>query len=234
MEENGRMKRLILSMAVLAAALCVADGETDATDGITARPSSVARVWQVALEPDDPIVYVWPSDATVATLTVVSYAGRTKTTTYEIAREDGADTGSFSLPAVAGEALFDLSIEFRKGKKVLETLSARVAILPKKIDVLVEGSEAWTKVKDRSPRPVAYDTAWTVPAASSVAMALSYGSRTVDVPLAGESGFEPLDLTNRMEGDGEFSLALSFDGEEEPAYLANLRRTFTGLSLTIR
>ena len=230
------MKRLILSMAVLAAALCVADGETVAADGITARPSSVARVWQVALEPDKPITYVWPSDATAATLTVVSYAGRTKTYTQEITREDNADTGMFSLPANAGtgESLFDLSIAFKKGAKVLETLSARVAILPEMIDVLVEGSEAWTKVKDRSPRPVAYDTAWTVPAASSAAMALSYGSRTVDVPLAGESGFEPLDLTNRMEGDGAFSLALSFDGEEEPAYSATLRRTFTGLSLTIR
>ena len=228
------MKRLILSMAVLAAALCVADGETDATDGITARPSSVARVWQVALEPDDPIVYVWPSDATAATLTVVSYAGRTKTSTYEIAREDGADTGSFSLPAVAGEALFDLSIEFRKDAKVLETLSARVAILPEKIDVLVEGSDAWKTVKDRSPRPVAYDTAWTDPVASSAALTLSYASQTIDVPLAGESGFEPLDLASRMEGDGVFSLALSFDGEEEPAYSANLRRTFTGLALSIR
>ena len=223
-------------MAVLAAALCVADGETDATDGITARPSSVARVWQVALEPDDPIVYVWPGDATAATLTVVSYAGRTKTYTQEITREDNADTGMFSLPANAGtgESLFDLSIAFKKGAKVLETLSARVAILPEMIDVLVEGSEAWTKVKDRSPRPVAYDTAWTDPVASSAAMTLSYGSQTVDVPLAGESGFEPLDLTNRMEGDGVFSLSLSFDGEEEPAYSANLRRTFTGLSLTIR
>ena len=228
------MKRLILSMAVLAAASCVAADESGATDGITARPSSVARVWQVALEPDDPIVYVWPSDATAATLTVVSYAGCTKTSTYEIAREDGADTGSFSLPAVAGEALFDLSIEFRKDAKVLETLSARVAILPEKIDVLVEGSDAWKTVKDRSPRPVAYDTAWTDPVASSAALTLSYASQTIDVPLAGESGFEPLDLASRMEGDGVFSLALSFDGEEEPAYSANLRRTFTGLSLTIR
>jgi hypothetical protein len=234
MEENGRMKRLILSMAVLAAALCVADGETDATDGITARPSSVARVWQVALEPDDPIVYVWPSDATAATLTVVSYAGRTKTSMYEIAREDGADTGSFSLPAVVGEALFDLSIEFRKDAKVLETLSARVAILPEKIDVLVEGSDAWKTVKDRSPRPVAYDTAWTDPVASSAAMALSYGSQTVDVSLAGESGFEPLDLANRMEGDGEFSVSLSYGSAEETFYEATLRRTLTGLSFTIR
>ena len=76
MEENGRMKRLILSMAVLAAASCVAADESGAIDGITARPSSVARVWQVALEPDKPITYVWPSDATAATLTVVSYAGQ--------------------------------------------------------------------------------------------------------------------------------------------------------------
>ena len=222
------MKRLMVCLAVLAAAYCFAE------DGITARPSSVARVWQVALEPDKPITYVWPSDATAATLTVVSYAGRTKTSTYEIAREDGADTGSFSLPAVAGEALFDLSIEFRKGKKVLETLSARVAILPKKIDVLVEGSDAWKTVKDRSPRPVAYDTAWTDPVASSAAMTLSYGSQTVDVPLAGESGFEPLDLVNRMEGDGEFSVSLSYGSAEETFYEATLRRTLTGLALSIR
>ena len=230
------MKRLILSMAVLAAASCVAADESGATDGITARPSSVARVWQVALEPDKPITYVWPSDATAATLTVVSYAGRTKTYTQEITREDNADTGTFSLPANAGtgESLFDLSIAFKKGAKVLETLSARVAILPEKIDVLVEGSDAWKTVKDRSPRPVAYDTAWTDPVASSAALTLSYASQTIDVPLAGESGFEPLDLASRMEGDGVFSLALSFDGEEEPAYSANLRRTFTGLSLTIR
>ena len=230
------MKRLILSMAVLAAALCVADGETVATDGITARPSSVARVWQVALEPDDPIVYVWPSDATAATLTVVSYAGRTKTYTQEITREDNADTGTFSLPANAGTgvSLFDLSIAFKKGAKVLETLSARVAILPEKIDVLVEGSDAWKTVKDRSPRPVAYDTAWTDPVASSAAMTLSYGSQTVDVPLAGESGFEPLDLVNRMEGDGEFSVSLSYGSAEEPFYEATLRRTLTGLALSIR
>lgn len=228
------MKRLILSMAVLAAALCVADGETDATHGITARPSSVARVWQVALEPDKPITYVWPSDATAATLTVVSYAGRTKISTYEIAREDGADTGSFSLPAVVGEALIDLSIEFRKDAKVLETLSARVAILPEKIDVLVEGSDAWKTVKDRSPRPVAYDTAWTDPVASSAAMALSYGSQTVDVPLAGESGFEPLDLANRMEGDGEFSVSLTYDEDDAPFYSVTLRRVLTGLALSIR
>ena len=230
------MKRLILSMAVLAAASCVADGETGATDGITARPSSVGRVWQVAYNPKDPIVYVWPSDATAATLTVVSYAGRTKTFTQEITREDNADTGSFSLPANtgSGESLFDLSIAFKKDAKVLETLSARVAILPEKIDVLVQGSDAWKTVKDRSPRIVPYDTSWTDPAAESAAFALSSGSRTATVSLAGESGYEPLDLVNRMEGDGEFSVSLSYGSAEEPFYEATLRRTFTGLSLTIR
>ena len=230
------MKRLILSMAVLAAALCVADGKTVATDGITARPSSVARVWQVALEPDKPITYVWPSDATAATLTVVSYAGRTKTYTQEITREDNADTGTFSLPANAGTgvSLFDLSIAFKKGAKVLETLSARVAILPEKVDVLVEGSDAWKTVKDRSPRIVPYDTSWTDPKAESAAFALSYGSQTVDVPLAGESGFEPLDLANRMEGDGEFLVALTYDEDDAPFYSVTLRRVLTGLALSIR
>ena len=224
------MKRLLLSIAVLSAALCVADDN----DGISARPSSVARVWQVALEPDKPITYVWPSDATAATLTVVSYAGRTKTLTYEIERTEGADVGSFNLPSVEGEALFDLSVEFRKDTKVLEAISARVAVLPKNIDVLVKGSDAWTRVKDRSPRPVAYDTAWTDPVASSASMTLSYGSQSVNVPFAGESGFEPLDLANRMEGDGAFDVALSFDDAETPAFSASLRRTLTGLALSIR
>ena len=224
------MKRLMLYAVALAAAICSAEDKS----GITARPSSVGRVWQVAYEPDDPITYVWPSDATAATLTVVSYAGRTKTFTHEIERTDGADTGTFSLPSVAGEALFDLSLEFKKDAKVLETLSARVAILPKKIDVLVEGSDAWKTVKDRSPRIVPYDTSWTDPVASSAAMALSYGSQTVDVPLAGESGFEPLDLVNRMEGDGEFSVSLSYGSAEETFYEATLRRTLTGLALSIR
>ena len=222
------MKSLMLTAAVLAAAYCFAE------DGITVRPSSVARVWQVALAPADPIVYVWPSDATAATLTVVSYAGRTKTSTYEIEREDGADTGSFLLPAVKGEGLFDLSIGFKNGTKVLETLSARVAILPEKIDVLVEGSDAWKTVKDRSPRPVAYDTSWKESTASSAALTLSYASQTVNVPLVGESGYEPLDLASRMEGDGEFSVSLTYDNAEEAFYEAELRRVLTGLTLSIR
>lgn len=228
------MKRSILSMAVLAAALCVAGEAAGVTGGITARPSSVGRVWQVAYKPDDPITYVWPSDATAATLTVVSYAGRTKTFTHEIERTDGADTGTFSLPSVAGEALFDLSLEFKKDAKVLETLSARVAILPKKIDVLVEGSDAWKTVKDRSPRIVPYDTSWTDPAAETAAFALSHGSQTVNASLAGESGYEPLNLVNRMEGDGEFSVALTYDNAEEAFYEAELRRVLTGLTLSIR
>jgi hypothetical protein len=224
------MKRLLLCSAVLSAAFCLAE------DGITARPSSVGRVWQVAYEPDEPITYVWPDDATSATLTVVSYAGRTKTLTQEITREENADTGSFSLPAVsgAGESLFDLSLEFKKDAKVLETLSARVAILPEKIDVLVPGSDAWKMVKDRSPRIVPYDTSWTDPKAESAEFALSSGSQTVNVPFQGESGYEPLDLANRMEGDGEFSVSLTYGNAEEPCCEATLRRTLTGLALSIR
>ena len=224
-----------MKMLMIASLLCAAANMVSAEDGITVRPSGVGgRIWQVSYAPNEPVKWPWVGESTSARLTVVSYSGRTKTTVHEIKREEGEYFGSYQLPTDEKEQLFDLEVSILAGKKVLETLSARVAILPEEIDVLVEGSDAWKTVKDRSPRPVAYDTAWTDPVASSAAMTLSYGSQTVDVPRAGESGFEPLDLANRMEGDGEFSLSLSFDGEEEPAYSANLRRTFTGLSLTIR
>ena len=148
-----------MKMLMFASLLCAAANMVSAEDGITVRPSGVGgRIWQVSYAPNEPVRWPWVGESTSARLTVVSYSGHTKTTVHEIEREEGEYFGSYQLPTDEKEQLFDLTVDLLSNNSaILETLSARVAVLPKKINVLVEGSDAWKTVKDRSPRPIAYD-----------------------------------------------------------------------------
>lgn len=225
-----------MKMLMIASLLCAAANMVSAEDGITVRPSGVGgRIWQVSYAPDEPIKWPWVSGSVSARLTVVSYSGRTKTTVHEIEREEGY-FGSYQLPAGDKEQLFDLTVDLLSSKDaVLETLSARVAVLPKKINVLVEGSDAWKTVRDRSPRPIAYDAAWKDPTAESTVFSMSQGGVKQDFPMTGISGFEPLDMAARLgTHDGEFSVALTFDEDDDVTFTADLRRVFPGLQLSIR
>ena len=219
-----------LTVILAVAMICPADA-----DGFTVRASASGRTWQVSYAPTEPIVWVWPSEATAATLTVTSYVGKTSVATHAITRESDADTGSWSLPAGSGERLYDLALEIRAGEKVLENLYGRVVILPEAIDVISTNSMAWTVVPERSPRPVAYDAAWTTnktveSAALTLAMA---GGTPVPVPLSGVSGFEPLNLTPRLgKVPGPFTAELAFD--DDPLYAAQLFRTIPGIVLNFR
>ena len=143
-----------MKMLMIASLLCAAANMVSAEDGITVRPSGVGgRIWQVSYAPNEPVKWPWVGESTSARLTVVSYSGRTKTTVHEIKREEGEYFGSYQLPTDEKEQLFDLEVSILAGEKELETLSARVAVLPKKINVLVEGSDAWKTVRGRSCRP---------------------------------------------------------------------------------
>jgi hypothetical protein len=225
-----------MKMLMIASLLCAAASMTAATDGITVRPSGVGgRIWQVSYAPNEPVKWPWVGESTSARLTVVSYSGRTKTTVHEIEREEGEYFGSYQLPTDEKEQLFDLEVSILAGEKELETLSARVAVLPKKINVLVEGSDAWKTVRDRSPRPIAYDAAWKDPTAESTVFSMSQGDVKQDFPMMGISGFEPLDMTTRLGTQGgEFTVALTFDDDEDATFTADLRRVFPGLQLSIR
>ena len=227
------MKVQAFFVAILAVALiCHAD-----TEGFIVRASTSGRTWQVSYAPTEPIVWIWPDQATAATLTVTSYVGKTSVATHDITRESGADTGSWSLPNGSGERLYDLALEIRAGEKVLENLSGRVVILPEAIDVISTNSMAWVAVPERSPRPVAYDAAWTTnktveSAALTLAMA---GGTPVSVPLSGVSGFEPLNLTPRFGTvEGPFTAELAFDDDDDALYAAQLRRTFPGIVMCFR
>ena len=226
-----------MKMLMIASLLCAAANMVSAEDGITVRPSGVGgRIWQVSYAPNEPVKWPWVGESTSARLTVVSYSGRTKTTVHEIEREEGEYFGSYQLPTDEKEQLFDLTVDLLSSKDaVLETLSARVAVLPKKINVLVEGSDAWKTVRDRSPRPIAYDTAWKDPTAESTVFSMSQGDVKQDFPMMGISGFEPLDMTTRLGTQGgEFTVALTFDDDEDATFTADLRRVFPGLQLSIR
>ena len=226
-----------MKMLMIASLLCAAANMVSAEDGITVRPSGVGgRIWQVSYAPNEPVKWPWVGESTSARLTVVSYSGRTKTTVHEIEREEGEYFGSYQLPTDEKEQLFDLTVDLLSSKDaVLETLSARVAVLPKKINVLVEGSDAWKTVRDRSPRPIAYDAAWKDPTAESTVFSMTHASGEQDFPMSGISGFEPLDMTTRLgTHDGAFTVALTFDDDEDATFTADLRRVFSGLQLSIR
>ena len=224
------MKLQIFLAVILAAVSTIGHA-----DGITARASASGRTWQVSYAPTEPIVWIWPSEATAATLTVTSYVGRTSVSTYSFTRENGADTGSWSLPAGSGERLYDLALEILSGEKVVENLYGRVAVLPETINVTPTNSVAWTTVSDRAPRPVAYDAAWTTNGtAESASLALAMvGGTPVAVPLSGVSGYEPLNLTPRLgKVPGPFTVELAFD--DDALYTAQLRRTMPGIMLNFR
>ena len=226
-----------MKMLMIASLLCLAANMVSAEDGITVRPSGVGgRIWQVSYAPNEPVRWPWVGESTSARLTVVSYSGRTKTTVHEIEREEGEYFGSYQLPTDEKEQLFDLTVDLLSSKDaVLETLSARVAVLPKKINVLVEGSDVWKTVRDRSPRPIAYDAAWKDPTAESTVFSMTHASGEQNFPMMGISGFEPLDMTTRLgTHDGAFTVALTFDDDEDATFTADLRRVFSGLQLSIR
>ena len=224
------MKVQTFFAAILAAAsLCHADG-------VTARASACGRIWQVSYAPTEPIVWVWPDQATAATLTVTSYVGKTSVATHSFTRDGTADTGSWSLPSGSGERLYDLALEIRAGETVLENLYGRVVILPETINIIPTNSMAWAAVPESSPRPVAYDAAWTTNGtATSAALTLAMvGGTPVQAPLSGVSGYEPLNLTPRLgKVAGPFTAELAFD-EDDALYAAQLLRTFPGIVMCIR
>ena len=227
----GRGSELVSLLVALLAAVtpCYADG-------VTARASACGRTWQVSYAPSEPIIWVWPTEATAATLTVTSYVGRTSVDTYSFTRESGADTGSWSLPSGSGERLYDLALEILAGDKVVEKLYGRVVVLPETINVIPTNSMTWAAVPELSPRPVAYDAAWTTnKTVESAALTLAMvGGTPVQVPLSGVSGYEPLNLTPRLgKVAGPFTAELAFD-DDDALYAAQLLRAFPGIVMCIR
>ena len=213
--------------------LLVAAANADSA-GILVRPSDRGRVWQVSYAPDEPITWLWPAKATAAQLVVTSHVEKT-VRTYDIVRGTGEDLGAWTRPVpaatAANEFLYDLALTFLAGETALRTDAARIAILPESFTVRVPETEAWTKVRDE--RIVPYDTAWTNEAVSAASLDLAIDGASASVPLAGESGWEPMDLQWRLGSrTGDLSATLSFNDEQFAD--AALQRVLPGFFFIVR
>ena len=105
--------------AVLMASSVLAE---DAAAPVNVRKASDGRVWQVALQPAEPIVWRWPDWATAAQLTATSYVGKV-VTSLTVTRGEGEAFGSWTFPPAVNdfdESIHDVTLELKKGEKVYE------------------------------------------------------------------------------------------------------------------
>lgn len=207
-----------------------------ASNAITVRPSDNGRSWQTVRAQDTAVTWVWPEGATSARLKVTSFVDRLRVTSYEIARVDGAETGSWALPgeltAPRAEKLLDLELSVFASETVVATTTARVAAFPATIDLQVPGSADWKAVL--TDRIAPYDTAWAADAQTAELGLAAAGKDPAALPLAGTSGYVPLCLKRNLSAHkGEFTASLSFDGGD-PLYTADLLELGWGNLLILR
>ena len=227
------MPRCFAAVAAVAVLSCAAFGDS----GIFVRPSDNGRTWQVNVDPDRPIVWSWPEEATSARLVVTSYVEKA-VFVYDIDREENADFHEwmFGKPdAVSAESeyLYDLSLTIFGGETVLQRESARVVCLPQAFSLVPAGTAGWRDIA--AERIFPYDAVWNG-AQQAEGTAVSFATEGVSpetFALAGISGWEPLSLSRRFDPLPEFfSAALVFG--DETACEASLRRVPKGFVLMVR
>ena len=231
MTEKIRTKSIaaVAAVAILSVA-ALADG------GIFVRPSDNGRTWQVNVDPDRPIVWSWPEEATSARLVVTSLVEKS-VSVYDIEREEGAGIHEWTLPkpsadSAENEYLYDFSLTIFGGEKVLERESARVVCLPTVISLVPSGTAEWRDIATERIFP--YDAAWNAEDANDAAVSFAAQGVSPQVfALAGFSGWEAMSLSRRFDPLPEFfSAALVFGGET--ACEASLRRVPKSFILFIR
>ena len=202
------MKKVFVA-SVFFASIFVAVASASA---ITVRSMADQRIWQTRLNAADPLRWPWIAGADSATVSFSSLCdGRVQSVTVE--KQLGDICGTCGWPSVASgeERLYDLTLSYRSGEDVIETHTARVALLPgvnggSGATVRDSSSPEWGAVKVKNPM-FAYDAAWVdgdVSAASIVRQA--EGGSPVETGLSGTSGYDVVSAISSP------SLSLLFDG----------------------
>ena len=179
---------------------------------MTVRSKTDQRIWQTRLNAAEPLRWPWIAGADSATVLFSSLCdGRARTVTVE--KQPGDTWGTCGWPSVpcGEERLYDLTLFYRSGEDVIETHTARVALLPgvnggSGATVRDSSSSEWGSVNVKNPM-FAYDAAWVdgdVSAASIVRQ--TEGGAPVETGLSGTSGY---DVVSAISGP---SLSLLFDG----------------------
>ena len=230
----------VLGFAVAATLLTSAALAEDTPAPVNVRMSSDGRVWQVALQPTEPIVWRWPDWATAAQLTATSYVGKV-VTSLTVTRGEGEAFGSWTFPSAMNdfdESIHDVTLELKKGEKVYETRTARFVVLPGvkggAIDVLQATDEKVTQV-GKSVRLLPYSADWA--GSDAATLTLSTGAEEKNLPLLGTSGWHPFLTKTAFSGlaakGGDFTLTLGF-GETATPLSADLNWQIPGMLLFLR
>ena len=230
----------ISGIAVAAALVASSVLAEDTAAPVNVRKASDGRVWQVALQPTEPIVWRWPDWATVAQLTATSYVGKV-VTSLTVTRGEGEAFGSWTFPPAVNdfdESIYDVTLELKKGEKVYETRTARFVVLPGikggAIDILPATDEKVTQVS-KAVRLLPYSADWA--GSDTATLTLSAGGEEKDLPIEGTSGWYPFVVKEAFSGlaakGGDFTLTLGF-GETETPLTADLNWQLPGMMLLVR
>jgi len=121
------------------------------------------RLWGAVVDRTAPISWPWMAGAESATLVFSNHIAQT-IASVTVPRGEGEMRGTCDhpVPQNVREALFDVTLEQRRGAAVLERVSAVLAYVPGAgggpMTVRAMGMREWKRV--REPRVVAFDPAW--------------------------------------------------------------------------
>ena len=231
-EQNMTRKMAAATLSAAMAAAPIAAGHALASSGaavtsevICVRGSAEACRWQTVFD-ETTVRWHWPETATKAVLEVTRQIERTSST-YEILRTEGELWGSCAaaLPTASDgiERLSSLSISFFAGESAIgEVKTARVAALPRSINVHAVSSQDFLKVQSNTTR--------LVPCVSGTALAVTLpggASGNVLSPVA--AGYNPFRAGDVLKSSTPFVLTLD-DVLESPL----LRCIRNGMNISIR
>ena len=194
-------------LAALCAAALLASEEVGA---ITVRPPE-GRIWQTCMNPSEDLKWPWAEGASSARV-VFDLLCDGKSKTVVVNRQAGASYGTCAWPANrnGGERLYDITLTQLSGESVLETQTARVAMLPGvggvgSATVRDPSLPGWGDARVRNPM-FAYDAAWSTGEVAAVSMSVDGGAAS---PLSGEGGYDVLPAASSP------AVSLLFDGVVE-------------------
>lgn len=202
------------------------------------RPATEGRVWQVNLNPAEPIRWPWETGAAFARLTITNHC-TAKVSVETVTRTASDCFGSFALavPETPEEQLYSLVLEQfhqpdAESEQLISTETARIVYLPgiHGAGVTVRPGTA-AAMRESEPHVVfAYDAAWAGTSDESAAKITWAGESiaTGERVLAGRSGFDAVSI-----GRGQAAELGLYFGETLFAQ-ANVRNGQAGFVLIIR
>ena len=206
-----------MKIQMIAAAFLVVATAAQPIWAITVRPMSDQRIWQTCMKPSEDLKWPWAEGSSSAQLVFNSLCNG-KSKTIVVARQGNAAYGTCAWPTNrgGGEKLYDITLTQLSGESIIETQTARVAMLPGvdgigRATVRDPSLPGWRDSREKNPM-FAYDAAWSDGEVSAVSISSKVGSAAaVETPLDGASGYSVFSAASTPSP----TVSLLFDGDAE-------------------